>query len=104
MDLPGQLAGDAEQLTARRQDSDVRTVANERVGQLGANVDQMLAVVQEKQEVLRTQALGERLKEGNTRDLTDSQGLGYGLGHQQWIGQRGQLDQPDAIGKLIEGG
>jgi hypothetical protein len=57
---PGDLAGDPQRFAAGRQDADGGTRAQEGVGQLRAGVEQVLAVVEDEQQLFALQPLEQR--------------------------------------------
>ena len=67
-------------------------------GQLGAGLDDMLAVVQHQQQVLFAQLFGQRRQHALVGLVAHPQHQGDGLVYQGRVGQRGQLDQPHAVG------
>ena len=67
------------------------------LGQPCAGGDQVLAVVEEEQQVLGLEKGRQGLDQRLAGRLAHAKGRGDGLGHQRRVGERGQLDQPDAI-------
>ena len=57
----------------------------------------MFAVVEDKQRFLAVKTLDDRIQERCPRGLLDSQGFGNRRDHTSTVGQRSQLDKPDAI-------
>ena len=76
----------------------VATVAEDVLDQLSATGDEMLAVVQNHEETLCLEELFERLNRWATRLFGHPEGRGHPLGNAIGIGQRGQLDEPNAVG------
>ena len=70
------LAVDAERLAAGRHQMDVGAAAQDGVGDLGAGADQVLAVVQDDQDVLGGEGVEERLEGGTPRLAHCPQRLG----------------------------
>ena len=94
---PGDLAGDAQSLPAGGQDAQLRTGTQQRLGELGAGLDQMLAVVQNQQHLLGSEVVRERLGQRAARLLANAQGGGHRLWHERRIRQRRQLHQPHTV-------
>src|SRR5262249_22802790 len=92
----------AQSRPASRQHLEMRADVQERLGQRGAGVRQMLAVVQNQQQALVSQMLDERLREGAARLFAQSQRGPRLLGNQPLVPQRPQLHQKDAIGELFQ--
>ena len=67
-----------------------------------ARCEQLLCVVHNKEQVLRLEVVRERLNEVTLRLLSHAQRPGYGFRYKRWIGQRGQLHQPNAILELTD--
>ena len=99
-DAPGQLARDAERLTARGEDPQTGSVAEEAIDQLGRDLDDVLAVVQDHQRPLGGDMLGDRVRQRPSRDVADTEGGGDGRRDERRIRQRRQIDEPDTV---IEG-
>ena len=67
------------------------------LGGLGAAADQVLAVVEHDQQVLRGQGIEQGLQGRPARLGGDPQRLTDGRGHGVLVGDRGQLHQPDPV-------
>ena len=91
------LAGNPERLAAAGQNAQLRVGMQQRVGQLGACVDQVLAIIQYQQHILIAQVRGERGEQRPAGLLTHTQHGGDCLRNERRIGQWRQLDQPDSI-------
>lgn len=97
-----ELARDAEPLARRRDRVDAGTRLQQRLDDLGDAVEEMLAVVEDEQRALRAQMrenpgargadVGDRRLDG-LRDAIDEGIVGR---------ERGELDEPDAVGKALQ--
>ena len=101
-DAVGRLTGNAQRLAAGGQDGQPGRVAQQRVGLTGAGVNQMLAVVQDHQQLLVAQIVGQRSIERTARLLRHAQRAADGRDQQRRVGYRGQLDQPGAVRVALE--
>lgn len=93
------LAGDADGLAAGGEHAHVGAAAEELLGELGAGLHDVLAVVEEKQEALGAEIGGERVEQGAARVLADAEHGRHGLGDAGRIGEGGELDEPHAVGE-----
>jgi hypothetical protein len=95
------LPGHSQGFTARRENPQRRRSAEQSLGDLGAGVDQVLAVIQDEQEMTIAQVVAERGAGRTLRALPDTQGgrdrLRYQIGHRE----RRQIDQPHAIAEFV---
>ena len=96
------FATDVQRHAARGHDFDTGTGLENPVDQIRAGLDQMLAVVlnQKQPPVLGKRV--QRLFHRSTRFLPDAEHRCHGLRHDQCIGNRSQLDEPDPIGEVIQ--
>ena len=78
------------------------TLTYERVDQLRATVDQVLAVVEEQQQPLVLEVLGESLDDWTAWLFHQAQHRHYCLRHETLVRERREFHQPDAIGKALE--
>ena len=69
--------------------------------QIGRGVAHVLAVVEHQQPDPALQRGGHRLAHALARLLGDAQHRGDRVGHRRRIGDRGQFEKPDAVGKFI---
>ena len=92
------LAGDLELLAAAREDANLRRGQQQRGGERGAGVDQVLAIVEQQQQTPRLEMTAERLREVDTGALAHAQHLRDRARHQRRIGDRAELDEPHAVG------
>ena len=67
-----------------------------------APLEQVLDVVENEQQLLRSKIVAERLDHGPRRLLLDFERLCHGLRHETRIRERGELDQPHAVTKRVE--
>ena len=70
---------------------------------LGARVEQVLAVVQGQQQLPRPQRVAERLEQRAPGLFGDPDDRRYARDHQVGLLQVSQLDEPDPVGKLRRG-
>ncbi len=96
------LAGHVQGLAARREELESRAGLHELLREVGARVDQVLAVVENHEELAVPDELDERLDHRAAGLLHDSEYRGHRLRHQARIGHRRKFDEPDAVGKLVE--
>jgi len=80
------LPVDAQRLAAGGQQRQVRATAQQRVGQLRAGADEVLAVVQQHQQAPPADRLHERVRHRAARLLADAQHISHGRGHQVRVG------------------
>ena len=82
-----------------------RAAPDDGVGRLGAGADQVLAVVQHDQDVLRGQGIEQGLQDRPdpvTPRFGDPERLGNGRRHGVTVRDRGQLHQPDPVPGPVE--
>jgi hypothetical protein len=94
---PGRLARNAERLAAARQQREARAAPQQRIGERGAGVDQVLAVVEHEQKRARLEVLGERLLGITAGLLAQAELLGDLGGQERRVGERGELDPFDPV-------
>jgi hypothetical protein len=92
--LPGHL----QHLPAGRQYPQAGRRAQQRVGQLGAGLHQVLAVVQYQQQLLISKELRKQRHRVAAPGVVDLQSVDHRVRHQCGVLQRGQLDQPHPVG------
>ena len=102
LDRVRDLAGHVEVLAARREQPDPGARLEKLFGQVGARVHEVLAVVEDDEELAVANELDERLDHGAARLLHDAEHGRDRLGNQPCIGDRRKLDEPDAVGKFVE--
>ncbi|MBV9545909.1 MAG: hypothetical protein JOY61_16180 [Chloroflexi bacterium] len=96
---PRNLADDPEALATGGHDAQVGARAQQIGDELCTRREQVLASVQHYQQVASAQCVAERLDQRLAAALRDPQDLGYGRRHKPSIAQRGQLDEPRAVGE-----
>ena len=96
------LAADSERLAAGGDQAQPRAPPDQGVGGLGARVDQVLAVVEHDQDVLRDQGVEQGLQGRPARLRDDPERSGDGRRHRLRIGDRGQFDQPHPVAAAVE--
>ncbi len=98
----GELARDAEPFAARHQHRDIRAAMKNEIRELRAPLEQMLRIVEHEQQLLRGKIVAERLDHGPRGLLLDLERPGYDLRHEMRIRERGELHQPDSVGKRVD--
>ena len=96
------LAVDAEGLARGGEQVDPRAAAMDQVGQLGAGVHHVLAVVEDDENVLRPEHFHQRVCTDAVHLCADSQCLLDGARHVSWVVDRSQVDEPDALAGPVE--
>ncbi len=96
---PRALAFEAERLAAGRHDRQRRAGPQQRLRQLRAGVDQVLAIVEDEQRGIAFQLIDDRLEHGPGAVIAHADGRGDVLGERTRIHQRGQLGPDDAAGE-----
>jgi hypothetical protein len=96
------LPADAQRLPAGGQQGQVRAAPQQRVGQLGARPDHVLAVVQQHQQAPPAHRLGHRVHDRAARLLSDAQHVGHRQGHQIRIAQRRQIGEPNPVSGAVQ--
>ena len=91
------LAGDGQRLPAGRDHMRFRAPPQDRLGDLGAAADQVLAVIQHDQDVLRRQRIGQRVQHVPARLRRDPQRPGDSRRDPVLVSDRGQLGQPHPV-------
>ena len=91
-----------ESLAAGRQDAQAHSRAEQRFRELSAGGNQVLAIVEEQENLAIANVVRQRFADGPVRALSNVEHRGHGLSHQARIGERRQVDDPDAVGKTIE--
>jgi hypothetical protein len=97
---PYHLAGDAQGFSAGGHDSQSRAGAQQRVDQLGARGDHVLAVVQYQEDGLGAQVLSEDLGRRLESLLAQGERSGHRTRHHRGVDQLGQLDEPGPVPML----
>src|SRR5207253_636194 len=96
------LARDAERVLARRNYVNGWTRAEKHRHELGADGDDVLAVVEKHEEPPRRERRGERARERAVGLLANAEGFGERERHRVGIAGRGELDEPNAVAKIRE--
>ena len=96
------FAGRVEVLAAGREDGDARRMRQHRSGEARARVDQVLAVVEDDEKAPVRDLRAHRLHQARLVVHAQSECLGDRPGHQPCVGQRGQIDEPGAVGVVVE--
>ena len=96
------LAVDAQRLTARREQRDVPAIPEQGVGQLGARVDDVLAVVQQHEQAPLADRLDESVENRAARVLRDAEHLGHGGRDQVRVLQRGEIREPHSVAGAVQ--
>src|SRR4029453_8557885 len=95
---PHGFAGNAESFAARGEDARVLGGTQDRVGEVRAGGDEVLAVVQDQQELSIARVFQKRIENWPVWSFVDVEYGGNSLRDEARIGQRGQINNPDAIG------
>jgi hypothetical protein len=82
----------------------LRAFAQESLGQIGAGVDQMLAVVQHKEHVTICEVLHKGVRDGLTSAATAPERRRYGVWHQVRSVDRCQIHEPHPIAESVDEG
>ena len=90
------LAPDPKNLAARRQHSRVRTKTHDRLGECGRRVDNVLAIVEDEQELLRSDGPSDGFVGNRVLAKLEPQNSRHRGGHKAWIGEGRQFDKPTA--------
>ena len=98
---PQLLVGDPQSFPAGGQNPHRRRVRQDRLDQIRRSVTHVLAVVEHQQPHPALQRGGHTLSHGLTRLLSDTQHRCHRVGHRRRISDRGQLENPDTVRKLI---
>ena len=88
------LALDRERLSARGEDAHPGTRAQQLVGELGAGVDEVLAVVQHDEQVPVLQGVDQRLSKGSASLLAHPERRRHLSRHEIGVSQGGEVDEP----------
>ncbi len=96
------LARDAQRFPAGRDDGELRRGTEQRVGEVRAGAHHVLAVVEDEQEPARLHVRAQRLRQRLAGLLAHAEGLGGHVGHEQGIADRGEVEEPDAVGIRVE--
>jgi hypothetical protein len=97
---PDDLVGAAQRLAARGQDAHAGPGAQNLLGQAGARVDQVLAVVENDQRLARGQMRHERLQSPARCGDRHADGQRRRLRHEHGVAEARQVDEPSAVGQL----
>ena len=92
----------AKRLPARRDDGYPPGLAQQDLGQAGARIEHVLAVVEHQQHLLRLQVTAQGADHGRRGGLLHAQDMRQRVRHQRRIGQRCEVDEPDAVAIGIE--
>ena len=96
------LAVDAERFPARREQRDVRAVPEQGVGELGARVDDVLAVVEQHQQGALADRVGQRGDQRLVGVRGDAEHVGDRDRYQVLVVQRGEIGEPDAVPRAVQ--
>jgi hypothetical protein len=91
------FAGDGQWFAAGGQKAELRGVCQQLLRQLGTVGDQMLAIVQEQQQLSGLQMIEEGLEGRLLGRMRNAERPGEELRQKRRVTERGQLHQPDAI-------
>ena len=98
-DGAGVLAAYVERFPARGQQGDARRPRDDRLGEHRARVDEVLAGVQDQQEVAVAQVGEHRVQVGTVGLLGEAERARDRVHQEPGLAQRGQLDQADTVGE-----
>ncbi len=97
-----QLPRHRQRLAARREDADGGTRPQHALDERRDSLDEVLAVVEQQQDLVRPQPLGDRLLDRFPRSLTEAQHLGQLSGNARLVGDSGQVDEPHAVAEGLQ--
>ena len=95
------LAGHVQRLAAGREQAHVRRRAQDGVRQFGRGLDQVLAVVEDDQHAPRLQVRADRLQQRAVGLRLHAHHLCRLGDHVRVVAQRRQVEEPDAVRKLV---
>ena len=96
------LALDAQRLTAGREQPDVRAVPKQDVGELGARVEDVLAVVQQHEQAPLADRFDERADDGAARVLRYGKHIRDGDRDEIRVLKRGEIRKPHPVAGAIQ--
>src|SRR5580700_451040 len=96
------LARNAENFTARDQERDRGTLAQQRAGDAASLENQVLAVIENDQKLFLRQIREQRLEQRSLRRLRYAQRGRQRVGYERGVADRCELDKPHAVGEAIE--
>src|SRR5712691_918534 len=96
------LPRNAERLTTCREHPNTGASLKQRAHQLGGGLDQVLAIVENQQQVAGPQALFEYRYRRASRRLHEAEHTEYRHRHQGGIVKSCQIHEPDAVAKALE--
>src|SRR5262249_31372525 len=94
------LAGDAQGLATRREDADARTSFEQTSGKSPDFIDQLLAVVEHEQEILRAAELSDAVLERQARASGSFYRCGHALGKGVAVRSNRELAEPHPVSEL----
>ncbi len=98
---PQPLVGDSESFAAGGHNLGRRRGREDGLDQIGGGIEHVFAVVEHQQPHPALQGGGHALGYALAGLLGDAQHRGHRVGHRRRIGDRGQFEKPDAVGKFI---
>jgi len=103
-DRPGHLPRESERLPAGGEDPECGASLEQFLHQLCHRGDQVLAVVENQQQLAPGELVDRRLGAAPAGVLDQSENPPHRRDHRGVVGERPELDQPDAVGLLGTGG
>jgi hypothetical protein len=94
---PDDLPRDAQGLPARGEYAQARAGGEERVGEVGGGLDQVLAIVHHQQRLAVLECLDEGLEKRTARLLAHPEDAGHRLRNEAGLGERRELHQPRPV-------
>ena len=96
------FARNVQRLATRRENLQLRPCLQQLAARLGARLQEMLAVVQDDQQTAVPDRFCQRFQNGVSGLFLDSQNGCDGLRDHPGIGDRRELDQPNAVGVIVQ--
>jgi hypothetical protein len=100
---PRHLARAVQRLAARRQQAHGGRAEEHRLGEVRAGRDEVLAIVEHEQRSPPREVADERVERGALRGHRDAERRERGLGDESRIAEPRELDEPDAVGRRVQG-
>jgi hypothetical protein len=96
------LAADAQAFPAGRENAKVRAVRQQSIHEPSDGLNEVLTVVQNKEEVLRLQEVQKGIRKRADLLFSDRQGESDGLRYEEGVGDGSEFHEPDAVAELVQ--